>query len=48
MATGHIETHLHHSFNWENGASGPLGTAGGVRLTAGTTYLPDVFAEIGN
>ena len=22
MATGPIETHLHHSFNWENGAPG--------------------------
>ena len=23
MATGPIETHLHRSFNWENGAPGP-------------------------
>lgn len=46
MATGHIETHPRHSFNWENGAPGPArDCGGGVRLTAGTAYLPNVFAR---
>lgn len=45
MATGHIETHPRHSFNWENGAPGPARDCGGVRLTAGTAYLPNVFAR---
>ena len=43
MATGPIETHLHRSFNWENGAPGPGRGRGGVRLGAGTAYLLNVF-----
>ena len=43
MATGPIETHLHRSFNWENGAQGPGWGLGGVRLAAGTGYPLNVF-----
>ena len=43
MATGPIETHLHRSFNWENGAPGHLRGPRGVRLAAGTAYLLNVF-----
>ena len=43
MATGSIETHLHRSFNWENGAPGARRGRGGVRLAAGTAYLLNVF-----
>lgn len=30
---------------YRNGAPGPARDCGGVRLTAGTTYLPNVFAR---
>jgi len=43
MATGPIETHLHRSFNWENGAPGPREGPRGVRLGAGMAYLLNVF-----
>ena len=43
MATGPIETHLHRSFNWENGAPGARMGLGGVRLAAGTACPPNVF-----
>ena len=43
MATGPIETHLHRSFKWENDAPGTFGGRGGIRLAAGTAYLPNVF-----
>lgn len=43
MATGSIETHLHHSSNWEDAAPGARRGPGGVRLTAGTAYPLNVF-----
>lgn len=43
IATVPIETHPHHSLNWENGAPGPREGPGGVRLTAGTTYSLNMF-----
>ena len=43
MATGPIETHLHRSFNWENGAPDPRREPRGVQLTAGMAYLLNVF-----
>lgn len=43
-----LSTYLHRvkeTKSIENGAPGPReGLRGGVRLTAGTTYLPNVFA----
>ena len=41
MATGPIETHLHRSFNWENGAPGPREGPRGRSARCGN----DLFAQ---
>ncbi|GEM_PF-1757171 len=43
MATGPVETHLHCSFSWENGAPAARMGARGRSVNAGVSYQLNMF-----